>query len=60
MIRKITLAALAAVLALPAYAAPASKTSTKPFDRDSPDGSSQSPTMVAKWASDCESGLELS
>ncbi len=31
----------------------------KYFSRDSPDGSSQLPTMVAQWASDRESGPEL-
>ncbi len=30
------------------------------IDRDSPDGSSQSPTMVAQWASERDSGPELS
>jgi hypothetical protein len=30
------------------------------FNRDSPDGSTQSPTMLAEWASDRESGPELS
>ena len=30
------------------------------FNRDSPDGSSQSPTMVAQWASDREFGPGLS
>ena len=30
------------------------------LSRDSPDGSSQSPTMVAQWAADRESGPELS
>ncbi len=30
------------------------------LNRDSPDGSSQSPTMVAQWACGCESDPELS
>ncbi len=30
------------------------------LNRDSPDGSSQAPTMVAQWASEHESGPELS
>ena len=30
------------------------------LNRDSPDGSSQSPTMVAQWASERDSGPELS
>ncbi len=30
------------------------------LDRDSPDGSSQSPTIVAQGSSDCESGPGLS
>jgi hypothetical protein len=30
------------------------------LNRDSPDGSSQSPTMIAQWASDRESGPEPS
>ena len=32
----------------------------QPFDRDSPDGSSESPIMVAQWASELESGSGLS
>ena len=35
-------------------------TLTPSLNRDSPDGSSQSPTMVAPWTSERDSGPELS